>query len=178
MRASVFTATSLDGYIARENGDLDWLPADGDMPDGEDYGYKAFMSGIDLLVMGRHTFEKVLTFGPWPYGNKPVVVLTSRSPGPPPPPTGTVEFMAGTPQDIVARLAERGAHHLYVDGGITIQRFLAAGLIQRLIITRIPIILGSGIPLFGRTGRDIKLHHVATREYPSGFVQSEYSVAV
>ena len=177
MRASVFIATSLDGYIARENGDLDWLPADGGVSDGEDHGYGAFMASVDTIVMGRHTFEKVLTFGRWPYGEKPVVVLTSKSTGLPPLTAAKVEFMGGTPQEVVARLVERGTQHLYVDGGITIQRFLQAGLIQRVIITRIPIILGSGIPLFAPVGRDIKLQHVTTRQYPSGFVQSEYLVA-
>ena len=176
MRASVFIATSLDGYIARQNGELDWLPVDGELSDGEDHGYWAFMATVDTLVIGRHTFEKVLTFGRWLYGEKPVVVLTSKSTGLPPPPAASVECMTGTPHEIVARLSERGAQHLYVDGGITIQRFLDAGLIQRLTINRIPIILGSGIPLFGPVSRDIRLRHVSTRQYPSGFVQSEYLV--
>jgi dihydrofolate reductase len=85
--------------------------------------------------------------------------------------------MTGRPSDVVSRLAARGATHLYVDGGITVQRFLQEGLIQRLIITRVPVLIGAGIPLFGAVPRDIRLHHVATREYPSGMVQSEYTVA-
>ena len=176
MRASVFNATSLDGYIARENGDLDWLPAGGAVSDDIDNGYKAFMDTVDVCVMGRHTFEKVLTLGPWPFDEKPVVVLTSRTSGLQLLPAPNVEFMAGSPREIVARLSGRGAQHLYVDGGNTIRRFLEAGLIQRIIITRIPIILGSGIPLFGPMGHDIRLRHVATRQFPSGFVQSEYAV--
>jgi dihydrofolate reductase len=85
-------------------------------------------------------------------------------------------MMAGTPHEVVARLSQRGMKHLYIDGGVTIQRFLEAGLIQRLIITRIPVLLGSGIPLFGPVSRDIRLEHVATRSYPSGMVQSEYLI--
>jgi len=88
-----------------------------------------------------------------------------------------VEHMSGDPADILSRLAARGIGHVYVDGGITIQRFLRAGLIQRLVVTRVPVLIGSGIPLFGATGRDIALRHVATRQYASGLVQSEYDVA-
>jgi dihydrofolate reductase len=84
--------------------------------------------------------------------------------------------MSGDPAGIVAKLAASGAHHLYVDGGITIQEFLRAGIVQRLIITRVPVLIGDGIPLFGSLPRDVRLQHVATRAYPSGLVQSEYSV--
>jgi dihydrofolate reductase len=172
VKASVFIATSLDGFIARSNDDLDWLPPGG----GEEHGYEAFMATVDALVIGRRTFEKVLTFDAWPYGAKPVVVLTTRALAPAP--LGAViERMSGAPAEIVAQLAARGVRHVYVDGGITIQRFLQAGLIQRLIITRIPVLLGAGIPLFGALERDIALRHVGTRQYASGLVQSEYVVA-
>jgi dihydrofolate reductase len=172
VKASVFIATSLDGFIARSNDDLDWLPPGG----GEEHGYEAFMATVDALVIGRRTFEKVLTFDAWPYGAKPVVVLTTRALAPAP--LGAVmERMSGAPAEIVEQLAARGVRHVYVDGGITIQRFLQAGLIQRLIITRIPVLLGAGIPLFGALERDIALRHVGTRQYASGLVQSEYVVA-
>lgn len=177
MKASVFVATSLDGYIARPNGDLDWLPANGEAFEGEDYGFTEFINTVDAHVIGRRTFEKVLTFaGPWPYGQKPVIVLTSRTTGLPSLPAPTVEYMRGSPSEIVIRMDQRGARHLYVDGGITVQRFLEARLIQCLIINRIPIILGSGIPLFGPVKGDIKLRPVWTRQYPAGFVQTEYQV--
>jgi dihydrofolate reductase len=174
MTVSVFVGASVDGFIARRNGDLDWLPAGG----GEPHGYDEFMASVDALVIGRKTFETVLTFEAWPYGDKRVVVLSSRSidlsaaaaRG------GVVEQMAGPPAEIVSQLAASGAHHLYVDGGITIQRFLRAGLIQRLIITRVPVLIGDGVPLFGTLPRDIRLRHVVTRHYPSGLVQSEYHV--
>jgi dihydrofolate reductase len=169
---SVFIGTSLDGFIARADGDLDWLPEGG----GEPHGYTEFMASVDALVIGRMTFEKVLTFGAWPYGEKRVVVLSSRPVDLSAAHGGVVEQMAGSPADIVSRIAAGGAQQLYVDGGITIQRFLRAGLVNRLIITRVPILIGEGIPLFGSLPRDIRLRHVATRHYPSGLVQSEYAV--
>jgi len=172
--ASVFIATSLDGFIARSNGDLDWLPSP-EGNDGEDFGYSSFMQTVDTLVMGRGTYEKVLTFGAWPYGKHKVIVLTTR-PLPAPPASANVDTMSGDPHEIVRALAERGAKSLYVDGGVTIQRFLGAGLIQRLILTRVPVLLGDGLPLFGRLRHDVNLVHVDTRYWPNGLVQSEYRV--
>lgn len=168
---AVFIATSLDGFIARPNDDLDWLPPGG----GEEHGYDAFMATVDALVIGRRTFEKVLTFDSWPYGKKPVFVLSTH-PLAPAPPEAVAERMSGAPAELVSQLAARGVQHAYIDGGITIQRFLQAGLIQRLIITRIPVLLGAGIPLFGHLERDIALSHVRTRALASGMVQSEYMV--
>jgi len=174
MKASVFIATSLDGFIARKDGALDWLPHDG----GEPHGYDEFIATVDAIVIGRNTFETVLTFEAWPYGTKPVVILTSTPSALKEAPKGAVcDFMTGSPSDIVERLSARGFTHLYVDGGVTIQRFLDAGLIQRVTITRIPVLLGDGIPLFGPLGHDIRLDHVRTRAFPSGMVQSEYVVA-
>ena len=173
MTVSVFVGTSVDGFIARPNGDLDFLPEGG----GEPHGYNEFIASVDAIVIGRKTFEKILTFGAWPYGDKRVVVLSSRPVDLSATGGGVVEQMAGPPADIVSRLAVRGAQHLYVDGGVTIQGFLRAGLIQRLIITRVPVLIGEGVPLFGSLPRDIRLRHVSTRHYPSGLVQSEYHVA-
>ncbi len=171
LEASVFIATSLDGFIARTNGDIDWLPTEG----VEEHGYEAFIASVDALVIGRNTYETVLAFDGWPYGKKPVFVLSTRALAPAPA-GAMVEHMSGAPAEIVSQLAERGVRHVYVDGGITIQRFLQAGLIQRLIITRIPVLIGSGIPLFGPLSGDIALKHVATRQYASGLVQSEYLI--
>jgi dihydrofolate reductase len=172
MTASVFVGTSLDGFIARPNGDFDFLPADG----GEPHGYEEFIATVDAIVMGRNTFETVLTLGDWPYGDKRVVVLSSRPLDLTAARGGVVEQMSGPPEQIVSQLAAGGAQHLYVDGGITIQRFLRAGLIQRLTITRVPVLIGEGIPLFGSLPRDLQLRHIATRHYPSGLVSSEYQV--
>jgi dihydrofolate reductase len=171
VKASVFIATSLDGFIARANGDLDWLPPGG----GEEHGYEAFIATVDALVIGRKTYETVLSFDTWPYGGKPVYVLSTSALAPAPS-GAVVEHLSGAPAEIVAQLVARGVGHVYVDGGITIQGFLLAGLIQRLIITRIPVLLGAGIPLFGPLPRDINLRHVGTRQYASGLVQSEYVV--
>lgn len=169
MYTSVFVGTSLDGFIARTNGDLDFLEAGG----GEPHGYDEFMATVDALVIGRKTYETVLSFGNWAYGKKPVFVLSTR-PIAPAPRGAVVEQMSGAPADILSRLAARGIQHVYVDGGVTIQGFLRAGLITRLIITRVPVLIGTGISLFGALDRDIGLRHVATRQYPGGLVQSEY----
>jgi dihydrofolate reductase len=171
--ASVFIGTSVDGFIARSNDELDFLPEDG----GEPHGYNEFIAGVDAIVIGRKTFEKVLTFGAWPYGEKRVVVLSSGPVDLSAVRGGVVEQMAGDPAEIVAQLAARGIQNLYIDGGVTIQRFLRAGMIHRLIITRVPVLIGEGVPLFGALPHDIRLRHVATRHYPSGLVQSEYEVA-
>ncbi|HMQ51840.1 MAG TPA: dihydrofolate reductase family protein [Anaerolineae bacterium] len=178
MKASVYIATSLDGFIARPDGAIDWLPVGESEPGVEDYGYREFMDSVDYLVMGRGTFEVVLSFGgEWPYGEKRLVVLSSRPVEIPDRLAGTVEWLSGSPQAVVDRLAERGAQHLYVDGGKTIQGFLAAGLIQHLTITRIPILIGEGLPLFGPVPHDIKLNHIETRSFANGLVQSRYEVA-
>jgi dihydrofolate reductase len=173
MMVSVFIGTSLDGFIARPNGDLDFLPPGG----GEPHGYNEFIASVDAIVIGRKTFETVLAFPVWPYGDKRVVVLSSRPVDLSAAGGVVVDQMAGPPAEIISQLAASGAHHLYVDGGITIQGFLRAGLIQRLIITRVPVLIGDGVPLFGTLPRDTRLRHVATRHYSSGLVCSEYHVA-
>ena len=171
MKASVFIGTSVDGFIARANGELDFLPPGG----GEPHGYAEFMDTVDALVIGRNTFETVLSFETWPYGEKPVFVLSTHALAPAPA-GAVVTHMSGEPADIASQLGDRGIQHVYVDGGITIQRFLRAGLIQRLIITRVPVLIGDGIPLFGALPKDVRLRHIATRHYPSGLVQTEYEI--
>ena len=171
LKASVFVGTSLDGFIARTNGALDFLPPGG----GEPHGYDEFMESVDALVIGRKTYETVLAFDTWPYDQKPVFVLSTR-PLAPAPDAALVEHLSGPLAAIPSQLEARGIQHVYVDGGITVQGFLRAGLIQRLIITRVPVLIGTGIPLFGPTTRDIVLKHIATRQYASGLVQSEYEV--
>jgi len=173
MKATVFVGTSVDGFIARRDGRFDFLPAE-----PEPHGFEELMAAVDAIVMGRNTFEVVMAFDVWPYGDKRVVVLSSRALdlGVARARGGVVEQMSGTPAEIVARLAASGATHLYVDGGLTIQEFLRAGLIQRLVVTRVPVLIGDGIPLFGALPHDVKLRHVETRSFPSGLVQSEYEV--
>ena len=171
MRTTVFVGVSLDGFLARPNGDLDWLPPGG----GPEHGYEAFFASVDALVVGRKTYEVVLGFGAWPYGPKPVFVLSTGKLAPAPA-GAVVERLEGEPARVLADLSARGFRHVYVDGGLTIQRFLRHGLIDRLVVTRVPVLIGEGIPLFGPTGRDIPLEHVATRSLPEGLVQSEYRV--
>jgi dihydrofolate reductase len=173
VKASVFVGTSLDGFIARADGALDFLPPGG----GEPHGYEEFMATVDALIIGRKTYETVLAFDAWPYAAKPTFVLSTRTLAPAPV-EAVVERMSGAPMDIVAQLDGRGVRHAYVDGGITIQRFLQAGLVQRLTITRVPVLIGTGIPLFGAIPRDIILKHIATHEYVGGLVKSEYEIAV
>lgn len=178
MKASVFIAASIDGYIAREDGDIDWLhnSGSGEVAEGEDYGYKEFANTIDVLVMGRHSFEKVLTFGDWPYQDKPVVVLSHSLSNIPVQLPDTVELCTLEPADLLQHLEQRGFKHAYIDGGVTIQRFLCAGLINEITITRIPRILGGGIPLFENGGQDTLLNHLETKTFADGLVQSKYQV--
>jgi dihydrofolate reductase len=172
MSVSVFVGMSVDGFIARKNGTFDFLDAGG----GEPHGYDEFIKTIDAHVIGRSTYEVVLGFGGWAYGKKRVVVLSSRSLDFSAVHDGNVEQMSGEPKEIVARLAATGAKHLYVDGGITVQRFLRAGLVDKLTVTRVPVLIGEGIPLFGSLPADIRLTHIATTSYKGGLVKSEYSV--
>jgi dihydrofolate reductase len=173
MAVSVFVGTSVDGYIARPDGSFDFLPADGG---GEAGGFNGFFATVDALVMGRNTFEAVQGMKEWPYGDKLVVVLTHRPLDLSLAPKGKAETMQGEPRDIVARLAARGFHRLYVDGGLTIQSFLRAGLVDRITVTQVPVLIGQGIPLFGPLPHDVKLRHLGTKTIPGGMVQSVYDV--
>jgi dihydrofolate reductase len=172
MIASVFIGTSVDGFIARLNGSFDFLPEGG----GEPHGYNEFFASVDALVIGRKTFEIVLALPEWPYGDKRVIVLSTRRLDLSKVPAGLVEQMQGSPREIVSTLEGRGIRHIYVDGGVTIQRFLREGLIQRLIINRVPVLIGEGIPLFGSLPKDVRLEHVQTQHYASGLVKTEYLV--
>jgi dihydrofolate reductase len=175
-KVSVFIASSLDGFIARKDGNLDWLDnANTSVPEGEDFGYRTFIDSVDVLIMGRNTYEKVRTFGSWPYGEKRVVVLTRRPIEIPTELKKTVSTSSAPPDVLLKELAADGARHFYIDGGVTIQRFLAAGLIDEITITQMPVLLGEGIPLFGKLEEDVILTHVST-ETKGGLVQNKYSV--
>jgi dihydrofolate reductase len=171
MQCSVFIAVSLDGFVARLDGSVDWLSLV-ESP-GEDYGYQRFFDSIDTLVVGRSTYQLALGFEPWPYQGKRCIVLahtetTSRH---------GEEFFAGEVSALATRLAAEGAKRVYVDGGAVIQQFLDAGLIHDLTLSVIPVLLGAGIPLFGaKNPRDQKLELLASRSFPSGLVQTHYRV--
>lgn len=178
IRCSVYIAASVDGYIAGPDGDIEWLhdPAYA-APEAGDFGYEAFITTVDALVMGRHSFEKVLSFDQWPYGDLPVVVLSSREVAIPQALRDKIIPERGAPEQIVARLADRGFAHLYIDGGVTIQRFLQAGMIDEMIVTQIPVLLGDGLPLFGAIGVQIPLQLRESRSFENGFVQNRYRIA-
>jgi len=169
----VFIATSLDGFIARPDGSLDWLI----LPEhqGEDHGYTGFIQTMDAIIMGRGTYEAVRGFDPWPY-DKPVLVLSRQLAGTEPPPAlrGKLAFADLSPQAAMDHLASQGAARVYVDGGQIVQSFLRAGLVADMVISRIPVLIGEGRSLFGDTGGDIRFSHEETRSFPSGLVQSRY----
>jgi len=167
-RCSVFIAISVDGYIARPDGSLDWL--DSVQRPGEDHGFRRFMDSVDTLVLGRRTYETALGFGAWPYAGKRCVVLTHA----PPPARHGEEFFSGAPLSLVERLAAQGARRVYVDGGAVIRAFLEAGMIDDLTLSIIPVLLGDGIPLFGRSPIEQRLLSIGSRRYESGLVQLEY----
>lgn len=172
MKLSVFCGVSVDGFLARPNHKVDFL----ETGEQEPHGFEEFYAGVDVLVMGRNTYEFVHAYGKWFYGKKQVIVLSSRPVDFSWIKDGVVERLSGEPAEIVSQLNTRGFQHAYIDGGVTIQRFLAAGLIHRMVITRVPVLIGEGMPLFGKVPNDIRLHHVATRTYRSGLVQSEYEI--
>ena len=180
LKASVYIATSLDGFIAREDGSLDWLTgSDGSVDselEGEDFGFASFMDSIDVLVMGRNTYDLVFSSGHWPYGSKQVKVLSSTLSKNSDSLPSTVEIKSCAPDKLYAELKTSGVKHLYVDGGKTIQSFLRSGLIDEITITRVPVIIGSGIPLFGALKNDVRLDHLVTKAFKNGFVQSKYAI--
>lgn len=177
IKVSVYIATSLDGFIARADGNLDWLDeANAMVPEGEDCGFVEFITSVDTLVMGRKTYKKVLSFGEWPYGDTPVVMLSSKSITFPEHLPSTVSHSSEQPVKLLKRLADEGVQHVYVDGGLTIQGFLSERLVDEITVTVIPVILGKGIPLFGPVRDDIHLTHIRTTAFDFGFVQSTYTV--
>ena len=173
--AHVFIATSLDGYIAREDGDINWL-LERDDP-AEDHGYDSFIADKDMIVMGRGSYEKVSAFETWPY-DRPVLVLSKQLAGTPVPDVlrGKVQFSGSTPRQALEMLGKQNVRRIYVDGGQLVQSFLRDGLIADMVITTVPVLLGSGRPLFGSLPQDIDLKLVSSRTFPSGLVQTAYRI--
>jgi dihydrofolate reductase len=168
-RCSVFIATSIDGYIAREDGTFDFLSIV-EKPD-EDYGFAEFFATIDALVIGRNTYETALAFAEWPYAGKRCIVLTHRE-------TASVhgeQFFSGEPVGLVEQLALVGAQRLYVDGGAVIRSFFQAGLIDDMTLSIIPVLLGRGIGLFGAEVPEARLVLEGSKTYDSGLVQLRYT---
>jgi dihydrofolate reductase len=172
---SVYIATSLDGYIARSDGDVAWLHETEPIGDGDDAGYGEFFDSIDALVIGRGSFEKVLEFD-WPYGTKPVIVMSKSLTEVPEELRDWVRLDTSTPQELMEKLSQEGYKHIYLDGGMVIQSFLRGGLVDDMTLTIIPVLIGEGLPLFGNLEKDIKLRLLETRSWDNGFVQSKYQV--
>lgn len=173
MKNAVFIATSLDGFIADMDGGVAWLETVPN-PEGDDVGYLAFTAGVDALVMGRHSFETVLGFGvDWPYA-MPVFVLSETMTRVPEGYADKVQLVSGSPEAILQKIHDQGYYNLWIDGGRTIQSFLRAGLIDELIITTIPVLLGGGIPLFAELPGPLELELVKSDVYLNALVQRHY----
>jgi dihydrofolate reductase len=173
MKISVFIATSLDGFIARDNGALDWLPqASGE----EDHGYANFFAGIDTLLLGRKTFETVLGFSPFPYMGKRVVVCSQslQQQHVPEALQPLLEVRNEPLPKLLHFLEATGTQHIYADGGQLITSLLELGLVHEMTLTRVPVLLGGGIPLFGKLSHDRLWQHLETKAFSSGLVQSKY----
>ncbi|MFC3942958.1 dihydrofolate reductase [Pseudomonas gingeri NCPPB 3146 = LMG 5327] len=174
--AHVFIATSLDGFIARPDGDIDWLLSRDDQT--EDHGYSDFIADKDVIVMGRGSYEKVMTLDTWFY-DRPVVVLSGQLAGSPVPESlrGKLRFSNLSPRAAMKELASQGVRRVYVDGGQVVQSFLREGLVTDMVITTVPVLIGAGRPLFGSLRQDIDLQLVSSRYFASGLVQSTYRLA-
>lgn len=170
---SVFIATSLDGYIADKNGGIDWLHSIPN-PDHDDMGYVEFNKEIDALVMGRRTFETVLGFDiEWPY-DKPVFVLSNTLKELPESHRGKVFLLQGTLMSILNQIHKKGFERLYIDGGTTIRNFLKEDLIDEMILTTIPVLLGGGASLFSELPKEIKFELMGTKTYLNQITQNHY----
>ncbi|MGC4096400.1 MAG: dihydrofolate reductase family protein [Nitrospira sp.] len=177
VKCSVYIAASVDGFIAKPGGDIEWLlRPEYAVATMKGLRYDDFISTVDAIVMGRHSFEKALSFNRWPYESMPVIVLSRKELAVPGYLKDTIRVLAGTPEQIVSRLESEGNSHLYIDGGITIQRFLDAKMIDEITITRIPILLGGGIPLFSSFGSEQPLRLIEAVASDNGFVQERYAV--
>ncbi|WP_394175244.1 dihydrofolate reductase family protein [Thalassotalea litorea] len=177
LQCTAYIATSLDGFIAGESGDLSWLDAaNALMPEGEYCGFSAFMDSIDYLVMGRNTYEKVLSFGgDWVY-NKPVIVLSSRYLAIPEHLKDKVSASSQPIHELCEKLMLQGAKRVYIDGGFTIRRFIEAKLLTDIEITLIPTAIGKGVSLLSGLAQEQKFTLLDTKVYDFGFVQLKYGL--
>lgn len=174
MKTTAYIGTSLDGFIARKDGEIDWLI----QFDSEEINqsYTAFVSNIDAIVIGRGTYEKVLSFPTWFYQQK-VFVLSTQIKQIPDHLKDKVTVLSMKPKELLLYLSDRGYSKLYVDGGKVIQSFLNDNLLDELIITRVPVLIGDGIPLFGKLDHDITFKHLHTKTFSNGLVMSHYERA-
>lgn len=184
MKCSVFIATSADGFIAKKDGSVDWLHTAGkpnvDLGDQADMGMNAYMASVDCMIMGRKCMEMIssmnLTPAQWPYGNIPIYALSNTLKDAPNNVKDQIEMYAGDINQLLNNLESKGFKHAYIDGGATIQSFINLQLINEIIITRAPVLLGEGIPLFGKTLHDIQLCDAQAMAFPNDFIQVKYTV--
>ncbi|ROS02031.1 dihydrofolate reductase [Sinobacterium caligoides] len=184
MKFSVYIATSADGYIADPDGGVDWLHsagnADAEMGVNADMGFADFIDSVDCMIMGRRCMEVIASFNlspeQWPYGDIPIIVLSHTLKEPPESLHGKVEIYAGEITALISELEKRELKHAYVDGGTTITSFVNLALINQMTITKAPVLLGDGLPLFGRINRQIKLVDAEAEAFPNDFIQIKYRV--
>lgn len=168
-QVSVFLALSLDGFIAREDGGIDWLMKYED-PENEDYGFRAFFDSVDVLIMGRNTYDVARSFDSWPYGDKRMIVLTHR----PLEAKHNEQAHSGSLESLVEALGGEGVRRIYLDGGNTIRQGLAAGLVDSMTLTIIPTLLGKGIPLFGADVPESDWKLTESKSFVNGLLQVRY----
>ena len=183
MKCSVYIATSADGYIAAPDGGVDWLHTAGNLKadmGSEDMGFQSFMDSVDCMIMGRKCMEMIssmnLTPEQWPYGDMRIVVLSNTVKEPPENLRGKIEMYSGDIQDLIIKLESCGLKHAYIDGGSTITSFINLKLINEMTITKVPVLLGGGIPLFGKINKSVKLENAKASAFPNEFIQVKYSV--
>ena len=168
-RISIYIATSIDGYIARKDNSLDWMDRVGGFD--EDYGFQKLLSSIDALIIGRKTYE-IATTVPDPYPGKRVIVLSNSLHSV----KAGMELYQGDLTALVAKLHKEEIKHIWIDGGVTISQFLSAQMVDTMTLSRIPVILGDGLPLFHMIDKEISCRLLSSQSYPSGLVQSIYEI--
>ena len=183
MKCSVYIATSIDGYIATPDGGVDWLHTSGNLEaemGSEDMGFQSFMDSVDCIIMGRKCMEMIssmnITSEQWPYGDVRIVVLSNTVKEPPENLSGKIEMYSGNIQELIIKLESSGFKHAYIDGGTTITSFINLELINEMTITKSPVLLGEGIPLFGKINKNVKLEKAKVSAFPNDFIQVKYSV--
>lgn len=184
MKCSVYIATSADGYIATRDGGVDWLDTAGnpeaDMSNNPDMGFNEFIASIDCMIMGRKCMDAISSFNltpeQWPYGDTKIYVLSNSLKKPPENLRGKVEMYSGDIKKLINQLEENGYKHAYIDGGTTITAFINLQLIDEMTITKAPVILGKGLPLFGELNKSIKLINSEATVFPNDFIQEKFGV--
>jgi dihydrofolate reductase len=185
LKCSAFIATSVDGYIASRDGAVDWLESAGypeadDREDIGDGGFAAYMASVDCMIMGRKCMETLAEFNltpeQWPYGNIPIYALSNTIRQPPESLGNRVKMYSGNITQLLETLTSEGLQHAYIDGGATITSFLQLGYLNEICVTQVPILLGDGMPLFGKLDRNVKLEKAEATVFSNDFIQWKYRI--